>query len=377
MLTCFLIFVGSAVYDEQDGDFLFTRGSKRVKTVAEAPEPEPEPEPQPVARAPARRSVGRPPKSSSNSSKKRTTTPPLPPPLEEKKTKAAVAPARGRPSKRNSVQPPSPPATSQAEEEIGPAHKTRGRRKAKEPPLKTHHEEEAPPPRTNGARAAAKDNPRLKQPREEVEEEGTPIGRDRSMGSDVNSFDSRQIALPFSDTPIINRNKEMRKKGGASGARRSSLGMRGRRASSLIDNGHSAIPHREVDPSEFYKHIEADGLSEPRRMKQLLTWCGERALSEKPPHGTHGSSAVLGGECPVRTLDLHRADVLTLSLFSLETARAIQDQLLKDFGSRGEFSDWFSREDEPAPKRPIILKPNPINIQHDAKIAELEAKIER
>ncbi len=71
--------------------------------------------------------------------------------------------------------------------------------------------------------------------------------------------------------------------------------MRGRRASSLIDNGHSALPHREVDPAEFYKYISADGLSEPRRMKQLLIWCGERALSEKPPHGSHGSSAVLGG----------------------------------------------------------------------------------
>ena len=72
--------------------------------------------------------------------------------------------------------------------------------------------------------------------------------------------------------------------------------MRGRRASSLIENGHNALPHREVDPAEFYKHIEADGITEPRRMKQLLIWCGERALSEKPPHGSHGSSAVLGGK---------------------------------------------------------------------------------
>lgn len=107
---------------------------------------------------------------------------------------------------------------------------------------------------------------------------------------------SQIITLPFSDTPIINRNKEFRKKGGASGSRRSSLGMRGRRASSLMDNGQSALPHREVDPAEFYKYIAADGLSEPRRMKQLLIWCGERALSEKPPHGSLGSSAVLGGE---------------------------------------------------------------------------------
>lgn len=109
--------------------------------------------------------------------------------------------------------------------------------------------------------------------------------------------EDQKIALPFSDTPVINRNKDFRKKGGggSSQQRRSSLGMRGRRASSLIENGHSAIPHREVAADEFYKHIE-EGMLEPRRMRQLLTWCGERALSEKPPHGSRGSSAVLGGE---------------------------------------------------------------------------------
>lgn len=58
-------------------------------------------------------------------------------------------------------------------------------------------------------------------------------------------------------------------------------------------------------------------------------------------------------------------------------ARAIQDQLLKDFGARSEFSDWFSREDVPKPPVPVVLKPNPRNVDYDAKIAELEAKIER
>lgn len=163
------------------------------------------------------------------------------------------------------------------------------------------------------------------------------------------------IALPFSDTPIQNRNKEFRKKGGASGGRRSSLGMRGRRASSLIDNGQSALPHREVDPAQFYKYISAEGLSEPRRMKQLLIWCGERALSEKP-RGGKGNSAVLG-------------------------ARAIQDQILKDFGSVSEFSDWFSREDaeQDANKPPetVVILPNPRNVDYDEKIEELEARIKR
>ena len=50
------------------------------------------------------------------------------------------------------------------------------------------------------------------------------------------TFDATKIALPFADTPIIRRNKEMRK---TNATRRSSLGMRGRRASSLIDSGKS------------------------------------------------------------------------------------------------------------------------------------------
>lgn len=107
------------------------------------------------------------------------------------------------------------------------------------------------------------------------------------------------IALPMADTPVMDRNKEMRKKGGSSASgRRSSLGSRGRRASLLLENGQSAIPHREVDAAHFYKHISTEDLSEPRRMKQLLTWCGERALPEKPRHGTANSNVILGGKLP-------------------------------------------------------------------------------
>ncbi|KAK2926739.1 Kinetochore-associated protein Dsn1/Mis13 [Fusarium oxysporum f. sp. vasinfectum] len=124
----------------------------------------------------------------------------------------------------------------------------------------------------------------------------------------------------------------MPKKEGNSNSR-SSLGNSGRRASSLIESDQTAIPHQEVNPADFYKHIEAEGLTEPRRMKQLLTWCGERALAWKPPHGTPNSNAIVG-------------------------ARAIQDQLLKDFVARSEFSDWFRREDD-APKVPAVLRPNP------------------
>lgn len=74
-------------------------------------------------------------------------------------------------------------------------------------------------------------------------------------------------------------------------------------------------------------------------------------------------------QASLRACDFPTA-VLTCGL-----ARAIQDQILKDFGSKSEFSDWFSREDVPRP--PAIEKPNPRNIEHEQKIAALEERIKR
>lgn len=195
-----------------------------------------------------------------------------------------------------------------------------------------------------------------------------------------------RIALPFQDTPVIRRNKEMRK-GSAEGSRRSSSGMRGRRASSLIDEGRgngtsrvfsctnhlspdptpllaeasdpsptalvrsnsykhlgvsaltsdstspvvlldlnaynyavdvvadktfsgTALPHAEVPTAEFFKHISAD-LTEPRRMRCLLGWCGTRALPPKPEapkDSTPGSNsefqAVQAGMISLDTLSI-------------------------------------------------------------------------
>ncbi|KAK0728577.1 Mis12-Mtw1 protein family-domain-containing protein [Lasiosphaeria miniovina] len=366
----------TSVYDEQDGDFLFTRGSKRVKT---ATDDEATPEQQKPL-APPKRTAGRPPKAGTKRRASPPPQPPAPPPAAASAHSQNAAPLPRRTGRRRTSSlagPAPPPAPAQDEELVVP--KNRGRRKARDSAdtRTSARGEPKPKPANGGVSARGRGDRRPDdEDHDDDDDDGsdgrpdlvarrtTPKNVDRrregtaaaaaaaeeAIDPDQASFESRQIALPFSDTPIINRNKELRKKGGASGGRRSSLGMRGRRASSLIDNGHSALPHREVDPAEFYKHIEADGPSEPRRMKQLLIWCGERALSEKPPHGSHGSSAVLG-------------------------ARAIQDQLLKDFGARSEFSDWFSREDAPRP--PVVLKPNPRNIEHDVRVAEYEAKIAR
>jgi kinetochore protein Mis13/DSN1 len=59
----------------------------------------------------------------------------------------------------------------------------------------------------------------------------------------------------------------------------------------------AALPHSEVEATDFYKHIESEGLPEPRRMRQLLTWCATRAMGEKPS-GTEfeDQSARMAGE---------------------------------------------------------------------------------
>ena len=106
-----------------------------------------------------------------------------------------------------------------------------------------------------------------------------------------------KIDLLFAETPVIRRNKEMRKTS-SDNHRRSSSGIRGKRASSLIDSGQSnAVPHTEVATAEFYKHISQD-LTEPRRMKQLLVWCGSRALPSKPSGemAASESQAIQAGE---------------------------------------------------------------------------------
>lgn len=206
---------------------------------------------------------------------------------------------RGRPPK---TKVPAPDPIAEDEETSVTTTKKPTRRKAT---AESHQDESQPKvPKRGATRRGARQTEDDEQPDEQVTTNGaTRLSKGRKGRSANEAFESpaveesthgSKIALPMSDTPIINRNKEMRKKG-AAGNRRSSLGSRGRRASSLIDSGQTALPHREVRPAEFYKHIEAEGLPEPRRMKQLLTWCGERALSEKPAHGTKNSSTVHGG----------------------------------------------------------------------------------
>jgi kinetochore protein Mis13/DSN1 len=235
-------------YDEEDGDFVFTRGAKRTKTAPTEPQPTPAPAP--------------PAKKTRKTKEKEHDAEPV----------TTVKKPRGR---KMSFSTPKEPDTITL-----PKRRKSTRRPADQ--------------QINGE-SSTRVNDTDSIDYDAIDMVGASAAEEPSRSTVEVTKQTSVIALPFSDTPIINRNKELRKKG--NGTRRSSLGMRGRRASSLIDNGHSAIPHREVDTVEFYKHIEADGLSEPRRMKQLLTWVGERALGEKPSHGDPDSAAYLAGTC--------------------------------------------------------------------------------
>lgn len=309
-------------YDESDGDFNFTRGSKRTKTTAPL-EAVAETEPAP-SRSRRQEKTDDAPKDLPRRPSKRkmsfSATPAMPEPKVPSPKKDARDTAR---RKKESV-------TAQPEPRRGTRRSTRSS-------LENARHNEAEPGYDEDAIEMVGGVSTVSPPPPEPESQSitrTPI---------LSTSHATTIALPFSDTPVLNRNKALRQ----TTARRSSLGLRGRRASSLIESGHTATPHAAVPTDEFYKHIESS-LPEPRRMRQLLTWCGERALGERPGMG-EGSAAVLA-------------------------ARHIQEQVLKEFSERSELSDWFARA--PGEKK-VVVVPNPLNVGNAARVAELEERVKR
>ena len=193
---CWLI-INTAAYDEEDNGFPFTRTrAKKAKL-------------EPVLQNTA----------------------------EEEKQDSQAEPAIAKRSSKKSLG--SPNATAAANE--GKVGKRRSARHSGEhekentdpPPLQVKKRRKSPPSSEvkddqgiNGTSATEKNHPSPeKQPDQQEHTQPVEI-----------SFDATKIALPFADTPRIQRNKDMRK---TNAARRSSLGLRGRRASSLIDTGKS------------------------------------------------------------------------------------------------------------------------------------------
>jgi len=263
-----------ADYDEEDDGFMFTRTrSKRAKAARTVPQPET---------------------------------------ILEERHEPVPVPAKPRKNRPSDT----PSALAKGDQGLQVRKKRSARTSGGQKPVEKEEERGK-----SGRRAEGKDDAKdsNKRPIEEAlkaaQKGGQPEDNTGPIPCVERPRDATKIALPFADTPVIRRNKEMRK-GADTGHRRSSLGMRGRRASSLIDGGKSngrrwtsdavegsgsvadgreALPHDEVEIADFYKHIESDGLPEPRRMKQLLTWCGTRALGEKSGFSSKDSNARLAG----------------------------------------------------------------------------------
>ncbi|RAK94147.1 hypothetical protein BO79DRAFT_233968 [Aspergillus costaricaensis CBS 115574] len=327
-----------AVFEEDIEGFQFSR-----ITTKKAKPSEPKKVPSPVPEEPAQPSPrrGRPPKKRVEEKKTEVTE-------EPKKQAEGTGKRRTRGAAKTSVAPvePAPEPEPQPQPQPQQQRATRSTRK--------HDQVETVPlekKRRKGRPSNSKTDalqPEQSQPQPQPQPRNGFVSPEPQQSGTATT-----IALPLADTPVIQRNKEMRgKKSVKGGNRRSSLGMRGRRASSLIDSGASnALPHKKVDTADFYKHIAAD-LPEPRRMRQLLIWCGTRAMGDKPSGSrSEDESARLA-------------------------ARVIQEELLKEFSSNSELSNWFGREDATPPTL-VVKKENPKNIQNAEKIQELEEQIQR
>ena len=181
-----------AVYDEESDGFTFKRAKAepKVESIEERPEPEPEPRAVPVKKT-----------------RRRSPIPPSKEPADEEKAEKSRRRSARHSGERNTVSPP-------------PLQPKKRRVKDKEPGDQR--------PRERDISTAAHDH-------EETQEKTDPLNGSPRV---ERCTETTKVSLPFADTPVIRRNQEMRK-GSGDGQRRSSLGMRGRRASSLIDSGKS------------------------------------------------------------------------------------------------------------------------------------------
>lgn len=200
------------VYDEDIEGFQFSRiTSKKQKgpkgTVEQAVLPAPEESttaPQPSPRR------GRPPKKVEEKANDVTESK-VPKGTGQRRTRGA---AKNAPEPEPEAQPPPPPQT---EPEPQPERSTRSTRR-----------------RDDGEQAPVEKKRKKGRPSKSHEEQ-----RNGFVSPEPPQAGTATIALPMADTPVIQKNKEMRGKKSAKGSRRSSLSNRGRRASSLIDSGAS------------------------------------------------------------------------------------------------------------------------------------------
>lgn len=168
---------------------------------------------------------------------------PDPPRQRVKKKRVMVSPPPGevgskpkvaKATKSNAI-PLSQNGAEDAEEEMEEEEDKRKKKEAT-PKASKASKERKPAPEERRPKATASSTPRL--PKSQIP---------TAVGGGHGPSDGTKVVLPVSDTPIIRRNQQLRQKG--QGNRRSSVGMRGRRASSLMDNGVVGMTLRIILPS--------------------------------------------------------------------------------------------------------------------------------
>ena len=200
----------AAAYDEDDDGFQFTRRTSRRTTAKAQAAPAPEPIPEEEAVSHPRAANAQTTKAPTRRKKTSITT------IEFETTE----PTRKRRSTRLS----------------GDKEQLEVRPKTTEAPAPKRTKKSAPVEREKKKQITP-------APEAIAEEKSAYIGVQTPTQNELHVAKKRdpnaqRIMLPFADTPVITRNKEMRK-GSKDGHRRSSTGLRGRRASSLIDSGMS------------------------------------------------------------------------------------------------------------------------------------------
>lgn len=148
--------------------------------------------------------------------------------------------------------------------------------------------------------------------------------------------------------------------------RRSSLGNRGKRTSS-VGNGFQVSPHESIPPLNFYKHLNQD-LPEPHRMRQLLAWCLKRQLDDdkKSDDSSNRRSKLFNNE----------------ELIAKNIATVIKEEVLRDLVDGKIKTSWWNREDyedeinQPAKKKRKIV-PNGQNEENLNTLKILEKHLSR
>ncbi|KAM9929322.1 hypothetical protein OXX59_001252 [Metschnikowia pulcherrima] len=124
--------------------------------------------------------------------------------------------------------------------------------------------------------------------------------------------------------------------------RRSSYNNRGKRGSS-IGNGFVAKPHSEVPEKDYYKLLDPS-MSEPNRMRQLLSWSFRKSISTEKSEDSDAS-----GE--TRTAE--------------GVAKAIELELLDDLMNGAIATSWYSLNEDTQGGDLVpgttIVRPNPLN----------------